>query len=492
MAFHEARPDTDSSSSSLNPSHEDLPMAVSPLDQSVKPPSFDSIHAPDMHSTPSSLSPSPTTSESLLPSPTPSPTISLPGYSDSLPVPEYRPNPTGGEQRLEFNPLRSIYGRSTGVWLKRIKDMTISLYNQDPVEVQRVPRYGKRGIITGTIDFDEENLAMFEKVKLVIEGQISIDTSTYEGRSEVFVRKSFTLWRKLENSALCPHVINFQIPFSAIESRGVGTEQLPPSYACDMGQGRKISCSYSIHINVTQKSKHAFWTNRNRHVIPINYVPRSRPPHAFPRDLVLPRSTIKAGPEAWRQIITAQGAMSCNLFIPSVSAFCVTDEIPFFLQLVAPAGYLNLKEGEEPTLQVSLQRQVGVSIQEIFIRRDTISSQGVVKSLPSGTIPQPSLATLASEAGVSSNSSGESILTRGFKKNRNVKGTRGDRIENGETKTWEWQGTVCNGRVKAGGCTTEVMVINDFFVFSVRIKRSSGHTMEYHHAQPIDMVSETI
>src|SRR5258705_82261 len=49
------------------------------------------------------------------------------------------------------------------------------------------------------------------------------------------------------------------------------------------------------------------------HLIPFNYFPRSRPPHEFPRELVLPRSTIKALPDAWRQIVTAQGAMICNV-----------------------------------------------------------------------------------------------------------------------------------------------------------------------------------
>ena len=167
-------------------------------------------------------------------------------------------------------------------------------------------------------------------------------------------------------------------------------EILPPSYVFDAGQGGRISCSYSIYINVTQKSRHAFWHNRNRcvryppthpcviqfpppapgfriwkavwrvfflpfpslkafhltweftcfflnsvpyaflflgwasHVIPINYVPRSRPPHEFPRDLGFPRSAIKALPEAWSQVITAQGAISCN-----VRTALFSDFLPF-------------------------------------------------------------------------------------------------------------------------------------------------------------------
>ena len=54
---------------------------------------------------------------------------------------------------------------------------------------------------------------------------------------------------------------------------------LPPSYVCDVGQGGKISCSYSMQINVTQKSRHAFWHNRNRSV---GYLFPLR--HIFPLD----------------------------------------------------------------------------------------------------------------------------------------------------------------------------------------------------------------
>ena len=46
--------------------------------------------------------------------------------------------------------------------------MTINLHHQDPIEIQRAPRYGKGGNIIGTIEFDEESLANFEKVKLLV------------------------------------------------------------------------------------------------------------------------------------------------------------------------------------------------------------------------------------------------------------------------------------------------------------------------------------
>jgi len=127
---------------------------------------------------------------------------------------------------------------------------------------------------------------------------------------------------------------------------------------------------------------------------------------------------------------------------------------------VVPAGHPDLKESEQPSLQVTLQRKVGVSVQEMLMWSDTTSSQGVVKPLPSGTIPRSNLDALTPEAAVSSNSSGESILTRGFRRNRNVKGTRGERVENGPMKTWEWKGTVRHSGVRVGGCSTEVMVIN--------------------------------
>ena len=88
------------------------------------------------------------------------------------------------------------------------------------------------------------------------------------------------------------------------------------------------------------------------------------------------------------------------------------------------------------------------------------NSQGVFQSLPSGTVSRSGLDVVTSEAVVPSSSPAESILTRGFKKNRNVKGAKGERVENGAMKTWEWKGTVCNIGIRVGGCSTEVMIIN--------------------------------
>jgi hypothetical protein len=143
-----------------------------------------------------------------------------------------------------------------------------------------------------------------------------------------------------------------------------------------------------------------------------------------------------------------------------VSTFCVTDEIPFFLQLSAPAVYLDLKEGEAPRLEVALQRQVGVSIQEVLVWRDMTSSQGVVEPLLPGTIPPPDPGVPASDPGPDSSTFGESRLTFGFKRSRSVNDMKVGKAGNLEMKTWEWRGTVRNSGVTVGGCLTEVMVIN--------------------------------
>lgn len=104
------------------------------------------------------------------------------------------------------------------------------------------------------------------------------------------------------------------------------------------------------------------------------------------------------------------------------------------------------------------------------------SSQGVVKPLSSGTLSRPSLDVPPSgPPTLSLKPSSDSILTRGFKRNRTIKGTRGEKIENGKLKTWEWKGTVCNKGIKVGGCMTDVLVINvspfPFVVSGLSLKR---------------------
>ena len=119
-----------------------------------------------------------------------------------------------------------------------------------------------------------------------------------------------------------------------------------------------------------------------------------------------------------------------------------------------------MKKGEEPSLDVSLQRQVGVSIQDTFAWMDSTSSQGVVESLPSGSMPPQNVDVSSSGAAIPSSSHGEPRSVRGFMRHRSVKALRSEKIENGELRTWEWKGTVSNSGIKIGGCSTEVLVIN--------------------------------
>ena len=145
---------------------------------------------------------------------------------------------------------------------------------------------------------------------------------------------------------------------------------------------------------------------------------------------------------------------------------------------MAPAGYFDLREGEDPTLQVSLRRRVGISIQEASLWRDMTSSQGVVKLLSSATHSRSTLEVpTTSTPALTSKSSSESILSRGFRRNRTIKRARDERVDSGKLKTWEWNGTVRNDGIKVGGCTTEVMVINvsDLLSWAVWVlTRSTG------------------
>lgn len=73
--------------------------------------------------------------------------------------------------------------------------MTISLRNQDPIEIQRVPTYGRGGTIRGAIKFDEESLTTFEKVKLVVRllviysGMINVDGRIFLDRGANIYRE---------------------------------------------------------------------------------------------------------------------------------------------------------------------------------------------------------------------------------------------------------------------------------------------------------------
>jgi hypothetical protein len=84
----------------------------------------------------------------------------------------------------------------------------------------------------------------------------------------------------------------------------------------------------------------------------------------------------------------------------------------------------------------------------------------VLESLPSGTIPRSSPGPPARKVVAPPSFPDESAPARKLKRNRSIKGTRGERVENGAMRTWEWKGMVHNVGVKVGGCSTQVLIIN--------------------------------
>ena len=67
-----------------------------------------------------------------------------------------------------------------------------------------------------------------------------------------------------------------------------------------------------------------------------------------------------------------------------------------------------------------------------------------------------------------------SVLSRGLRRNRSVKGTRGERVETGAMNTWEWKGMVSSVGVKVRGCLTDVLAVNVSVLLSCTCYLSGG------------------
>ncbi|KAF8916505.1 hypothetical protein CPB85DRAFT_1250904 [Mucidula mucida] len=152
----------------------------------------------------------------------------------------------------------------------------------------------------------------------------------------------------------------------------------------------------------------------NREVVSSVTMKSSNPNHVSSSDPAISASdaaesiivltSVKTSPEEWRQTLTVVNTkpnvnvqpIHCNLFIPAVQTFSVSDSIPFHIQMTAPSASLRLffiastdpspSTGSPPSptssLVVNLVRQISVELNgKTSIRNIDIGSSRI-RSVP--------------------------------------------------------------------------------------------------------------
>ncbi|KAK7006008.1 DUF3844 domain-containing protein [Favolaschia claudopus] len=327
----------------------------------------------------------------------------LPPYSTSTAAPTYSAAPGGDERMLQRTPFPGQSSRRpTGTFVRHKHGITVALDSQkDDVHL---PSYGREGVLSGSllIDSHESVTAVNMKVEGVIECSLSQGSSRLEA-----IETGYSLYVKNNAQQLCPAALSFSYRFpSTFNTANISSRRypLPPSCSIALPGGCYLRCSYSLSFTVIS-SRHrsaSFMTREKSLSIELEYRPRTRPSRPRIADPSL-FSTIKLCPEEWLQLPVALTSVSnsnppdihCDLFVPSVGVFGISETVPFHLQLSGPAHQLRHlfqhqaataaatnSLGNSPIIRVSLLRQIVVDA--IGQRMNTVLEEPPLRPLPPG------------------------------------------------------------------------------------------------------------
>ncbi|KAK0455204.1 uncharacterized protein EV420DRAFT_1630181 [Desarmillaria tabescens] len=376
--------------------------------------------------------------------------------SFTTPPPPYSCCPAQGEKIIDHS-LRLGSQTPNGTFIKHQGNITVVLSGQE--DGRSSPLYRRGETIEGSMLL--ERLDGVCKVKIKIEGRLDLMGSSSGARSLTMIDNSTTLWKRdPSDGPICPSSLAFSLslPRSFKEK-----SQIP---------GLLVTSVYTLIISVTS-------IRHTRLLLPdkvetlrilITYFPRTRPERPT---LSIPLfSSIKSSPEEWTQsFITVRtkgtattSPVQCNLFVPSVQTFAITDTIPCHVQL---SGSITSLEqildarlchiSEHSVINLSIRRQISVERHGTRSYQTMIIGEGDIRSVPQYTRD----------------------LYRPFS----------DAVSREEHLDWEGE-LKCTSRVTVGGFSAAGASVKDFIVVIVKPPSASPFLSSECYV-PILLVTDT-
>ncbi|KAF8635979.1 hypothetical protein AX15_000143 [Amanita polypyramis BW_CC] len=271
----------------------------------------------------------------------------LPDYSPSTPAPAYSFEPSFGEQRLQLTPRHGRYHPPlTTSILRRLKKATLVLHGQETDA--KIPSYGRNDEISGALCFDDP--ANITDVTIKVRGAIETTATELGTKTRRQLDNTYNLWKRDATHILCPSQLPFSYLLSSIFMDDDREKHLPPSFHFFI-PGFYVKVHYWIIIEIARMGhwKVDLWPSVQRHSIPFNYSPRSRPGRPIV-DTCCFLSGIKSLPEEWYQATAPlqtrllrqpREPLYCHFFVPSSRIYGLSDTIPFHIQLNGPISSLQ-------------------------------------------------------------------------------------------------------------------------------------------------------
>ncbi|KAF7376596.1 DUF3844 domain-containing protein [Mycena sanguinolenta] len=309
----------------------------------------------------------------------------LPPYT-SPPAPIYSASPGPDEQILQRTHPPG-HSRHTGTFTRKKYGITVVLDCQKENTV--CPSFGKNGLLSGTLFIDSRENVTAVSIKVV--GVIECTLSRGHSSSQV-IDRNCSLYLKDGPHKQCPSAISFATRFPSTFTNNDVYYPLPSSCNVKLPGGYSLRCAYSLILSVVSRlHRSAPFTTEKNFSIELEYRHRTRPsrPRIAEPSLF---STIKMCPEEWLQfhiVLTTESDsrpsdIRCDLFVPSLGVFGISETIPFHLQLSGPTHRLrNLFSplSNNSLFRVSLLRQVA-RMEAISQKTNTILETCSLRPLP--------------------------------------------------------------------------------------------------------------
>ncbi|KAF7322158.1 DUF3844 domain-containing protein [Mycena kentingensis (nom. inval.)] len=332
-------------------------------------------------------------------------------------APEYTASPNADERTLLHSLRTHNRSQRTGTFVRSDDGgrLTLVLVGQKD-DNALWPTVGPNTIISGTVLLASSEGIV--SVSLQLEGEMEVLSISLGYTCTKTVDQSISLFSRNASTAPCPNALpfSFRLPttFSTQSNGGGASLPLPPSCDIAFGDGGFLKCFYSLTLCAAYRSA-AFFEKKRSLRVELEYRHRTRPSRPRIPDLSL-LATVKLCPEEWLQLpvdltMADEGQalqaadIRCDLFVPSVGVFAISEIIPFHLQLSGklqslreccllprPYGALafgsNLDTVRQP-IRVYLLRQVVLTSSEPKRGTATVTAKTTLCQAALRSIPPP-------------------------------------------------------------------------------------------------------
>ncbi|ETW82344.1 hypothetical protein HETIRDRAFT_474957 [Heterobasidion irregulare TC 32-1] len=319
-------------------------------------------------------------------------TASLPGYTppDFSSIPSYTAEPQGHERRLAQAPRPPYRQRAAADFVKHSKSGGLSLRLSEQMDGAVVPVYGARSPIEGVVELAKADGLAYVAVK--VEGILKLKEVAAGGTTTaVLCNETVHLWRKGVDGGPCPCRLAFSVTLPSSFADEKGTYPLPPTYEAHLSglPGFQAHVDYSVTAIASKSKTVVLGLGATTVCTPFTYHPRFRPSTPLPPPMALTHRSpgLQETPQ-WRiheskLVSRSQGAgdITCKLYLPKSSVFCLSEPIPFHLSFVASAMSLaallpfvpsaNPYASGRPSTRIQLLRQTSVDVKNDYVPEGT-------------------------------------------------------------------------------------------------------------------------